>query len=89
MGTTQDLHHEATNSASSAEGNSNHSETDDGNDGDMLVLLKFQALEFNKFQHDITDHNQGEEERQCLSEETYRKGHGAKFFLQHSNNVRE
>ena len=49
MGTTQDLHHEAANSASNAEGNSSHSETGDGNDGDMTVLLKMQALEFEKF----------------------------------------
>ena len=50
MGTTRDLHHEAANSASNAEGNYSRFDMGDGNDGDMTVLLKLQALEFEKFQ---------------------------------------
>ena len=61
MGTTQDLHHEAANNASNVEGNSSHSETGDSNNGYVIVLLKLQALEFEKFQQEVSNHKQFEE----------------------------
>jgi len=41
--------------------------------------LRLQALEFEKFQQEVADHKQAEEERRRLSEEIYRKSHDAKF----------
>jgi len=79
MGTTQYNHHETTNSVSNAGGNSGGSEMGDVNEGGMTLLLRLQALEFEKFQQEVADHKQAEEERRRLSEEIYRKSHDAKF----------
>lgn len=79
MGTTQYDYHGTTNSASNAGGNSGGSEMGDVDEGGMTLLLRLQALEFEKFQQEVADHKQAEEERRRLSEEIYRKSHDAKF----------
>lgn len=79
MGTTQYDYHGTTNSASNAGGNSGGSEMGDVDEGGMTLLLRLQALEFEKFQQEVADHKQAEEERLRLSEEIYRKSHDAKF----------
>jgi hypothetical protein len=50
MGTTQYDYHGTTNSTSNAGGNSGGSKMGDVDEGGMRLLLRLQALEFEKFQ---------------------------------------
>lgn len=79
MGTTQYQHHETAKSASNSDGNPGCSEMGGDAEGEMTLLLRMQALEFEKFQQEVADHKQAEEEMRRLSEDNYRTSHDAKF----------
>lgn len=77
--TTQYHHQETAQSASNSGDNSGCTEMGGGDEGEMTLLLRMQALEFEKFQQEVADHKQAEEETRRLSEDICRNSHDAKF----------